>query len=47
MKHGVKIWSISQADMEYAASLYRTTKDVIILGEYSNGIPLQKATAWV
>jgi hypothetical protein len=38
-KKGMKIRSDNQKDMEDNASLYAKYKDVIILGEYKDGIP--------
>ena len=39
VKRGVKIRSESKKAMEEAASQYAKFKEVIILGEYKNGIP--------
>ena len=39
MKKGVKIRSESKKAMEDAVSLYARYKEVIILGEYKNGVP--------
>jgi hypothetical protein len=39
-KKGVKIRSETQKAMEEAASLYTNYKEVIILGEYKNGVPI-------
>ncbi|HEY6503724.1 MAG TPA: hypothetical protein VIZ28_07120 [Chitinophagaceae bacterium] len=40
VKKGVKIWSESRKAMEDSASQYANYKEVIILGEYKNGVPL-------
>jgi hypothetical protein len=37
---GVKIWSGTQQSMEEAAVVYSKGKDVLILGEYRDGIPV-------
>ena len=42
IKRGVKIRSESQKAMENAALLYAGYKEVIILGEYRNGIPFDE-----
>lgn len=39
VKKGMKIRSENKKAMEDAASLYTGYKEVIILGEYKNGIP--------
>ena len=39
MKKGMKIRSDSKKAMEDAATMYSDYKEVIILGEYQNGIP--------
>jgi hypothetical protein len=39
VKKGMKIRSDSKKAMEDAAGLYAKYKEVIILGEYKNGIP--------
>lgn len=39
VKRGMKIRSESKKAMENAASLYAGYKEVIILGEYRNGVP--------
>jgi hypothetical protein len=39
IKKGIKIRSDTKTAMEEAASLYANDKEVIILGEYKNGIP--------
>lgn len=41
----VKIRSENREDMEYNASLYARFKEVIILGEYKNGIPFSEKPA--
>jgi hypothetical protein len=38
-KKGIKIRSESKNDMELNVNLYERFKDVIILGEYKNGVP--------
>jgi hypothetical protein len=38
-KKGMKIRSENQKEMEDNASLYARYKDVIILGEYKDGVP--------
>ncbi|HEY0732712.1 MAG TPA: hypothetical protein VGD33_09875 [Chitinophagaceae bacterium] len=43
VKTGVKIRSESQQIMEAAASKYSSYKEVIILGEYRDGIPLKES----
>ena len=40
VKKGVKIWSESKKAMEDTARLYIKYKEVIVLGEYKDGIPL-------
>lgn len=45
IKRGMKIRSESQKAMENAANLYAGYKEVIILGEYRNGIPLVETAA--
>ncbi|HEY6064000.1 MAG TPA: hypothetical protein VIV35_10350 [Chitinophagaceae bacterium] len=45
IKRGMKIRSESQKAMESAASLYAGYKEVIILGEYRNGIPFGEIAA--
>jgi hypothetical protein len=39
LKKGIKIRSDSKKDMEDAANMYSEYKEVIILGEYKNGVP--------
>ena len=39
VKKGMKIRSENKKDMEDAAALYESYKDVTILGEYKGGIP--------
>ena len=41
MKRGMKIRSENQISMENAASLYAGYKEVIILGEYRDGVPAE------
>jgi hypothetical protein len=38
-KKGIKIWSGSRKAMEDSASQYASYKEVIILGEYKDGVP--------
>ncbi|MDP4265015.1 MAG: hypothetical protein Q8941_20980 [Bacteroidota bacterium] len=45
VKKGVKIRSESKKDMEDNASLYARYKEVLILGEYKDGIPFIKKPA--
>ena len=40
---GIKIHRDTKAEMLAAAELYKTTKDVIILGEYKNGKPVSES----
>ncbi len=40
IKKGIKIRSEDQKTMEDAAILYKKDKDVLILGEYKNGVPV-------
>ena len=37
---GIKIHRDTKREMELAVELYKNTKDVIILGEYKNGKPV-------
>jgi hypothetical protein len=39
-KKGIKIWSANRNAMEDSASQYANYKEVIILGEYKNGVPV-------
>ena len=41
-KKGMKIRSENRKDMEAAATLYGSYKDVTILGEYKDGIPFNE-----
>ena len=43
-RQGMKIRSENKKDMEDAAAQYGTYKDVIILGEYKAGIPLNETS---
>ena len=45
VKRGMKIRSESKKAMENAASLYAGYKEVIILGEYRNGAPIDDVGA--
>lgn len=45
MIRGMKIRSESKKAMENAASLYAGYKEVIILGEYRNGVPFGEIAA--
>lgn len=45
VKKGVKIRSDSKKEMETAANMYALYKDVIVLGEYKNGIPFKDTLA--
>jgi hypothetical protein len=45
MKRGMKIRSENKKAMENAANLYTGFKEVVILGEYRNGIPHLETTA--
>jgi hypothetical protein len=40
VKRGMKIRSENKKAMDDSASLYSKDKDVIVLGEYKNGIPI-------
>lgn len=42
VKRGVKIRSESKKAMDSAASLYAVSKEVIILGEYKDGVQVVK-----
>lgn len=42
LKKGMKIRSENKKGMEDAAILYESYKDVIILGEYKDGLPLSE-----
>jgi len=44
VKKGVKIWSENKKAMDDAATQYAKYKDVIILGEYKNGLPFTGIT---
>jgi hypothetical protein len=43
VKKGIKIRTENKNAMEDAARLYRKYKDVIILGEFKDGVPFDKA----
>jgi len=43
-KKGVKIRSGSHQEMQESAVLYARFKDVIVLGEYMNGVPYRSAS---
>lgn len=45
IKKGMKIRSDTKIAMEETASLYAKDKEVIILGEYKNGIPVVEILA--
>jgi hypothetical protein len=45
LKTGVKIRSESKNEMVKAANMYSLYKDVIVLGEYKNGVPLLNTLA--
>ena len=45
VKRGVKIRSENKNAMEIAARLYAEYKEVIILGEYRNGVPFGEIAA--
>ncbi|HLG41200.1 MAG TPA: hypothetical protein VI461_16080 [Chitinophagaceae bacterium] len=44
VKKGVKIRSENKKEMEDAATLYGSYKDVIILGEYKDGSPFSEVS---
>lgn len=39
-KSGIKIFRDTKQEMEDAKEMYEKTKDVVVLGEYKNGKPL-------
>ena len=43
-KKGMKIWSVDQKAMKHAADGYARDKEVIILGEYKDGIPVSESS---
>jgi hypothetical protein len=44
-KKGMKIRSENKKDMQDAASMYAGDKEVILLGEYKNGVPFIEVPA--
>jgi len=42
VKKGMKIRSENRKDMENAAALYGSYKDVTVLGEYRDGVPFSE-----
>ena len=41
---GLRIRRDSRTEMEYAANQYASHKNVVILGEFKNGVPMSAAT---